>query len=69
MAHKTFGGWIVEDALFAQIKIANELWYDTTAKNEQIVHLFGIGWAKNPEQGSHKLYTLIFLWVSIQVGW
>ena len=70
MAHKTLGGWIVDGTLFAQVKVANELWYNTTAvEGEKIVHLFRIGWASQKEHEPHKLYTLIFLWVSIQVGW
>ena len=68
MAHKTAGGWLVEGKLFAQIKVANELWYNTLKNDEKVVHLFSFGWTEMEEHQPHKLYTLIILWISIKIG-
>lgn len=72
MAFKRIGGWIVKDKLFAQVKIANELW--TFGKDKAInkdaeyqVQLFHFGYYKKPSYAG-KIYCLTILWMTIQVG-
>lgn len=77
MAHKTFGGWFLNSLFYAQIKVANELWYFSRdsdnpeiADKESQVSLFFIGWYessfKNNQEKTFKLYGINFLNISIQ---
>lgn len=68
MAHKKLGGWVIKNKLFAQIKIANELWSFSRkdGSNQKQVHLFFVGWYE--KDGAAKLFTITCLWLSIQVG-
>ena len=68
MAHKKFGGWVIEDKLYFQFKISDELWYYTrnSDTNEKQVSLLFIGWYENGDKA--KLFTINFLWISIQMG-
>ena len=68
MAHKKIGGWIIPGKLFAQIKVANELWYYSRRdeSKERQYHLLFVGWYQIGDVG--KLFTVNFLWLSIQIG-
>lgn len=69
MAHKKFGGWIIDKKLFFQLKVANELWYYERrgGTEERQTHLFFVGWYGKPNYKA-KLLTINILWVSVQLG-
>lgn len=69
MAHKKLGGWLLQDRLYVQLKIANELWtYDRKdGSGECATHLFFVGWYAVSGQEA-KLLTINALWISLQVG-
>jgi len=72
MAFKRIGGWIVKDKIFAQVKIANELWSfgkDKPAKEdgEYQVQFFHIGYYSKPQYNS-KIWSITILWILIQIG-
>lgn len=68
MAHKRIGGWLIPGRLYAQAKIANELWYFSRRDNsdEKQVALFFVGWYER--MGPAKLFTVNILWLSLQIG-
>lgn len=68
MAYKRLGGWLIPGKLYAQAKIANDLWYFSRRDDsgEKQVSLFFIGWYEC--RGSAKLFTINILWLSFQVG-
>ena len=68
MANKKIGGWLIDKKLFAQVKVATDLWYFSRrdGSNEKQVSLFFIGWYER--EGPAKLWTMTILWVSVQVG-
>ena len=68
MSHKHLGGWFLNCKLFAQIKIATDLWYDTKTNGERSVYLFQLGWYEQPKAGDAKLFNLTILFLSIQLG-
>lgn len=69
MAHKKFGEWIIKKKLFAQVKVANELWSYARrdGTREQQTHLLFLGWCGIPGQRA-KMLTVNNLWLSVQVG-
>jgi len=67
---KRFGVWLVKDCIYLCVKFGNELW--STRRNEgdgaiDMYHLVNIGWYEKPGKPT-KLFSLILLFVSIQVG-
>lgn len=69
MATKRLGGWIIQDKLYAQIKVADELWYfgRRDDSGERQVSLFFFGWFER-EGMKAKMLTITVLWVSVQLG-
>ncbi len=68
MAHKSIGGWIVENKLFVQINFSSTLWTFTRKDESKVkqTHLFFLGWYDN--ESNVKLFSLIMLWISFQIG-
>lgn len=69
MAHKRFGGWVIKDKLYVCLKVANELWYYGGKDGKEVQkHLVFFGWYENKEEPKAKLFSITFLWVSLQIG-
>jgi len=68
MAHKQLGGWIIKNKVFAQIKVAGELWSFARKDDsgEKQTHLIFVGWYD--KNNKNKLFSITILWVSIQFG-
>lgn len=66
MAHIRLGGWLLKRRLFAQVKLANQLWWHDGVRGERQTHLFFLGWYD--AGGTGRLFTLILLGISVQIG-
>lgn len=60
--------WWPTRQIFVQVKVSTELWHDTKPSGERGVHLFKLGWYERDDCPTVRLYSLILLWLSIQIG-
>ena len=59
VANKSINTWILGGRVYLGLKIANELWYDTTKKKVRITKLFEIGWGQL--EGRKEEFTGLYL--------